>query len=135
MVSIICDNMMRAYIGKGLMILLIILATLITLMLYLNLNLNFYLRLLSTNPVLVLHKSKNHCSDKYGNETRRNSRYVLSYSLYGRWVDEPGWYEAMGHIAQEMLNSDLYKDWTMRVYHDKVSLCFKIGPYFKLKRH
>lgn len=57
----------------------------------------------------------NFCSKNYSGKKGGN---VLSYTLYGGWAKNPHWIGMMHKIAEEARNSTIYRDWTLRLYHN-----------------
>ncbi|XP_065656606.1 uncharacterized protein LOC136082004 [Hydra vulgaris] len=58
--------------------------------------------------------------DIYNDNQNLLKTNVLSYSLFGNNWERYG--ENVEHVANEAANNSLYKEWTIRVYHDKYSI-------------
>ena len=64
------------------------------------------------------------------NDIKTQNNLVLSYCLFGNNSFTTRWREAIGTVAEEARISTLYRDWSIRIYHDEF-LTLDMRSYFK----
>ena len=67
------------------------------------------------------------CSE---NDIKTQNNLVLSYCLFGNNSFTTRWRDAISAVAEEARNSTLYRDWSIRIYHDEF-LTLAMRNYFK----